>query len=131
MYGIPLSNDDIQKRLTRLRNLERLHTKDATTKATLRSHVTQLERKLSQRDARIAELEQQVRELQTAVGKLTDSQMKYRFYLFGENKNQRPPLAQATVIRSKQSYVRPSPRPEEITARQQLVLDTETIKYLV
>lgn len=124
MYGVVLSDDDIRKRLTRLRNLERLHIKDRATKADLRNRVGDLERQNHEKDDRIIALEQQVRDLQRQLGKLTDNQTKYRFYLFGENKNQRPPLAQAAVIRSAESYVRPSPRPEEITARQQLALKT-------
>lgn len=124
MYGVKLSDTEIRKRLTKLRNLERLHEQDHHTKVELRSANARLQSQLDAALGQITDLSAQVKDLQEQLSRLTDSQTKYKFYLFGEAKHQRPPMAQAAVARPPSSYVRPIPALADITDRRSLILDT-------
>jgi len=99
------------------RNLKTLHRKARVRVKQLEHTVARQQNQLEEQDRRIAELEAMVR-------KLTDTKTRFRFFLFGE-KNQTPKSKQhkRKKQRSKESYQRPQPKDEDITSRQELVLD--------
>jgi transposase len=137
--SLNLSEDEIHRRLTRLRNLERLYANSREQVGSLRPENKKLSRKVEAQAVTIQSLKAQVDELTKAITKLTDSSHRYRFYLFGKGKkdgngkdkdknkdnnsddnDKKKPRKPAD--RSSDSYRRPLPSENEITARDTLEL---------
>jgi hypothetical protein len=72
------------------------------------------------------ELRQRLRELEASVRKLTDTKTRFRFFLFGESSKHNSPNSKKRQPkkRAKASYQRPRPKDDDITSRQELVLET-------
>jgi len=119
--GTPLTAAAIQN----LRNKAALH-------ASARQRVKQLEKEnkelkaaVARQQSRLEEQEQRIAELEAMVRKLTDTKTRWRFFLFGQAKKQASPnrKRRQPKKRSPESYRRPKPEDEDITSRQELVLD--------
>lgn len=121
--GTPLTATEIQT----LRNKAALHT-------VARQRVRQLERENKQLKTTVAHLQtkteeqdKRIAELEAMVRKLTDTKTRFRFFLFGEQRKKDSPKGKQgkhTKKRPARSYQRPQPKDEDVTDRQELVLDT-------
>lgn len=108
-----LSKTDIDTRLLRLRNLERLYVeqKDQNTKLraenkALRQRIKELEGRDKEKELRITELALQLEELRTIVfGKKRQK----------EANDDNEPGNTESIVRTKDSYMRPLPKGEDIT----------------
>ncbi len=108
-----LLDQEVQRRLTRLRNMERLHDRDQHTKARLRADNKYLKQLLGERDARITELEQQV-----ANKELERKTLASYLYKAGKDKAL---AAKVAKPKGKQpgapAFHRPAPDPATVTER--------------
>lgn len=119
--GTPLTAADIQT----LRNQAALHTAARQRVKRLERENSQLKTTITRQQAKIGEQDRRIAELETIVKKLTDSKTRFRFFLFGEGKKNKPPKGkQQKKKRRNSSYQRPKPNDEDITSHQELVLDT-------
>lgn len=112
-----LSQAVINQRMVEWRKLKQLHQQ-------ARRRVTKLEQVNKHVKSENAELKARLAKLEEQVRKLTDTKTRFRFFLFGE-RNQSPKRKRhkKKKKRTKQSYQRPQPKDEDITSRQELVLD--------
>lgn len=112
MYGVKLSDIEITRRLTRLRNLEQQHEKDQRTKAKLRSEIKQLRTENADLRTQLA-LQQSVTESQAARIEQLEAMV------FGR----KPPGQSQTKLRLRlqrpaTSYHRPIPPASAITKQE-------------
>jgi transposase len=115
-----LSQTIVAQRMVEWRNLKRLH-KQA------RKRVRQLEKTVAKQQCQLDQQAERIAELEAIVKKLTDTKHRFRFFLFGEQKQNQSPKGKQRKRkqrRPKKSYQRPKPTDDEITSRQELVLDT-------
>jgi len=119
--GTPLTAAQIQN----LRNKAALHDQARQRVVHLEQENKQLKTTVAALQARLAEQERRITELETAICKLTDTKTRFRFFLFGEKKkdSSNQQKHKHRKPRSADSYQRSKPKDEEITSRQELVLD--------
>lgn len=86
--------------------------------------LTRLRRENTELRAHLKEAQVEIAALKEALRKLTDTKTRFRFFLFGE-KQQRSPAKKNrnSTPRPPESYQRPRPTDQEITAREELVLE--------
>jgi len=108
-----LLDQEVRHRLTRLRNLERLHDRDQQTKAKLRAENKRLKIQLAARDVRIAELEQH----------LADKELERKTlagYLYKSGRDKALTVGDAKPKgkrRGAPAFHRPAPDPTTVTER--------------
>lgn len=119
-----LSEQEINQRLQQLRNLEHLHTQARKRVAEQDKIIKQQAEQIASLLVTVKEQQERIKELEEIISKLTDTKNRFRFFLFGERKNSaKPNRKKPRENRSKQSYTRSKPPLEEITAREELILE--------
>lgn len=119
-----LSEQEINQRLQQLRNLEHLHNQARQRVAEKDKIIKEQAEQIASLQVTVKEQQERIKKLEEIISKLTDTKNRFRFFLFGEKKNSfKSNGKKPREKRPNESYTRSKPSPEEITAREELILE--------
>lgn len=118
-----LSPEQISQKLQEGRNYKRLYFDLKVKYDAVVLENKQLRELVAAQAATIAELQDEVKQLRAEVQRLTDSGTKYRYYLFHDQRKNKPDDNRHPPSRLAASYVRPRPTPDQVTDRKELFLE--------